>query len=94
MYTLTMEQAFEIIDLAAKKNKLYHYNGGMAYIKYSNKLNILLVIDHTGSVPKGELSDGTRYFESCKNYNNDASKALRENGSLLEWYKNTQKVTT
>jgi hypothetical protein len=92
MYTTTLTQAFELIDTAAEENKLYHYNGGQAYIRVSLDSTVLMVIDHTRNQPTIEISDGTNYFEAYAGTNFEHSRNLREYGSLTQWYKNTYKV--
>jgi hypothetical protein len=92
MYTTTHEQAYKIIDNAAQQNTLYHYNGGQAYIRYSMDSDMLVIIDHTSLNPKIEISDGANYFKAYANTNFEHSRALREHGSLLEWYTKTYKV--
>jgi len=93
MKNITYLQSLELIDLAAKENRLYHHNGGQAYIRVSMDLNILMVIDHTSlNQVRLDLMDGTAYFEECKDYNWSHSKRLREHPtSMVEWYtKHTQ----
>jgi hypothetical protein len=92
MYTLTMKTAFQMIDTAANQDKLYHYNGGQAYIRYDMESDILMVIDHTSLVPKMEIIDGADYFKAYAGTNFEHSRNLREHGSLLQWYKDTYKV--
>lgn len=95
MNTITYMQSLELIDLAAKENRLYHHNGGQAYIRVSMDLNVLMVIDHTyNNRVNIELMDGTAYFKECAGYNLEHSKRLREHGTtMVEWYtKNTQLV--
>jgi hypothetical protein len=93
MKNITYLQSLELIDLAAKENRLYHHNGGQAYIRVSMDLNILMIIDHTSlNQVRLDLMDGTAYFEECKDYNWSHSKRLREHPtSMVEWYtKHTQ----
>lgn len=80
-------QALELIDLAANENRLYHHNGGQAYIRVSMDLNTLMVIDHTSHKPDIRFYDGTEYFKLYSHYNSSHSARLREHGSLAEWYK-------
>ena len=47
MNNLTYIQHLELIDLAANENRLYHHNGGQAYIRISMDSSALMVIDHT-----------------------------------------------
>ena len=93
MNQITYMQSLELIDLAAKENRLYHHNGGQAYIRISMDLNILMIIDHTSvNRVRLDLMDGTAYFEECKDYNWSHSKRLREHPTtMVEWYtKHTQ----
>jgi hypothetical protein len=90
MNTITHVQALELIDVAAQENRLYHHNGGQAYIRVSMSLNVLMIIDHTRAHhPEITFHDGTKYFIDCVNYNFEHSHRLREHGSLAEWFKNT-----
>jgi len=81
-------QSLELIDLAAQENRLYHHNGGQAYIRVSMDLNVLMIIDHT-MANKADVSlyDGTAYFKECAGYNHEHSKRLREHPTtMVEWY--------
>ena len=80
MDTITFMQAIELIDLAATENRLWHYNGGQAYIRVSNDSNVLMVIDHTMSntVPAISMNNGTEYFRSCAGAQLEYSSRLRE----------------
>jgi hypothetical protein len=95
MKEITYMQSLELIDLAAQENRLYHHNGGQAYIRVSMDLNVLMIIDHTyNNRVKLDLMDGTAYFIECKDYNYVHSKRLREHSTtMVEWYtKHTQLV--
>jgi hypothetical protein len=92
MYTLTLKTAYQMIDTAAQQDKLYHYNGGQAYIRYDLDQDTLMIIDHTFLVPKMEIKNGANYFKAYANTNFEHSRALREHGSLLEWYTKTYNV--
>jgi hypothetical protein len=95
MDTISYIQSLELIDIAAKENRLYHHNGGQAYIRVSMDSNVLMIIDHTTlNTTSIELMDGTAYFKECVNYNYEHSKRLREHSStMVEWYnKHTQLV--
>jgi hypothetical protein len=88
-------QSLELIDLAAQENRLYHHNGGQAYIRVSMDLNVLMIIDHTyNNRVNIQLMDGTEYFKECAGYNYEHSKRLREHSTtMVEWYtKHTQLV--
>jgi protein associated with RNAse G/E len=93
MKSITYLQSLELIDLAAREDRLYHHNGGQAYIRVSMDLNVLMIIDHTTlNKVRIELMDGTAYFKECKDYNWSHSKRLREHSTtMVEWYqKHTQ----
>jgi len=95
MKQITYMQSLELIDLAAQENRLYHHNGGQAYIRVSMDLNVLMIIDHTyNNRVNIQLMDGTAYFIECKDYNWSHSKRLREHSTtMVEWYtKHTQLV--
>ena len=88
MKEITYIQSLELIDLAAKENRLYHHNGGQAYIRVSMDSNVLMIIDHTTlNRVNIQLMDGTAYFKECVNYNYEHSKRLREHSTtMVEWY--------
>ena len=87
MNTITHVQALELVDHAANENRLYHYNGGQAYIRVSMDSNALMIIDHTSvNKPEVTLHDGTEYFNAYPTYNIEHSRRLREHGSLAQWY--------
>ena len=88
MKEMTYMQSLELIDLAAQENRLYHHNGGQAYIRVSMDLEVLMIIDHTyNNRVKLELMDGTEYFKNCKDYNIEHSKRLRNHSTtMVEWY--------
>jgi hypothetical protein len=95
MKQITYMQSLELIDLAAQENRLYHHNGGQAYIRVSMDLNVLMIIDHTyNNRVNIQLMDGNAYFQECKDYNWSHSKRLREHSTtMVEWYtKHTQLV--
>ena len=95
MKEITYMQSLELIDLAAQENRLYHHNGGQAYIRVSMDLEVLMIIDHTyNNRVNIQLMDGTAYFKECVNYNLEHSKRLREHSTtMVEWYtKHTQLV--
>jgi hypothetical protein len=95
MEQITYMQSLELIDLAAQEDRLYHHNGGQAFIRVSMDLNVLMIIDHTfNNRVNIELMDGTAYFKECVNYNLEHSKRLREHSTtMVEWYtKHTQLV--
>ncbi len=85
-------QSLQLIDIAANENRLYHYNGGQAYIRISMDCDALMIIDHTNFNKSNiQIVNGTGYFQDCANYNIEYSKRVRENGSILNWFlKHTQ----
>jgi len=89
MNEITMLQAFELIDLAANEDRLYHYNGGQAYIRVSMDLNVLMILDNTTTdFPSFQLINGTEYFKQCVPTRLwlTQSQCLEGNGSLAQWY--------
>lgn len=92
---LTYMDSLEMIDVAAKEDRLYHHNGGQAYIRVDMDLNVLVIVDHTSANRVNiQLMDGTEYFKNCRDYNWSHSKRLREHPTtMVEWYtKHTQLV--
>ncbi len=90
MNNMTYIQHLELIDLAAKENRLYHHNGGQAYIRVSMDSNVLMIIDHTNvNKPTIEMCDGTEYFKAYPTYHWEHSKRMREHGSMVEWFTTT-----
>jgi hypothetical protein len=95
MKEITYLQTLELIDIAAKEDRLYHHNGGQAYIRLSMDNNVLMIIDHTRNNRVDiQLMDGTAYFKECVNYNYEHSRRLREHSTtMVQWYqKHTQLV--
>lgn len=89
MHTLTTLQALQIIDQAAIEDRLFHHNGGQAYIRLFLNPEVLMIIDHSiADRPQISLHDGRHYFETYAGANLEHSKRLREHGSLADWYKN------
>ena len=93
MNKITFVQSLELIDLAAEEYRLYHYNGGQAYIRLDMNLNALMIIDHTthGEV-KIEVMDGTQYFIDCAGYNENITRYGKIGNTLVEWYNNSIKI--
>lgn len=91
MQTITPMQCFELIDIAAHEGRVYHYNGGQAFIKISNNCQVLMIIDHTSLEPNIQIMDGSGYFRECKGINVENSRRLVEHGSLAQWYYEQQK---
>lgn len=88
MDSITYMQSLELIDLAAKEDRLYHHNGGQAYIRLSMNSNVLMIIDHViANKVNIELMDGTEYFKQCAGYNIEHSKRLRNHdNTMVEFY--------
>lgn len=87
MNTISFMQTIELIDIAANENRLWHYNGGQAYIRVSNDSNVLMVIDHTmGGIPSVSLNDGTQYFKNYAGAQFEYSARLRET-PVVEFFK-------
>jgi len=84
----TYMDSLEMIDAAAREDRLYHHNGGQAYIRMSMDLDVLMIVDHTSANrARISLHDGTAYFKECKDYNWSHSKRLREHPTtMVEWY--------
>ena len=90
MQNITYIQHLELIDIAAQENRLYHHNGGQAYIRVSMDSNVLMIIDHTNvNKPTIEMCDGTKYFKTYSTYRSEQSKRMREYGSMVEWFTTT-----
>jgi hypothetical protein len=86
--TLTYIEALQMIDVAALEDRVFHHNGGQAYLKLHTDFDILIIIDYTTiNVPSIQFMDGTEYFKQCNHYNWAQSQSLRNHGSLAEWYK-------
>lgn len=78
MKTINREQAIQMIDFAASENRVYHYNGGQAYIRMYSQKDILIIIDHTIVEPEVSVCDGNEYFKIYATYNIDCSERLRK----------------
>jgi hypothetical protein len=93
MNKITFLQSLELIDLAAAEYRLYHYNGGQAYIRLDMNLNALMIIDHTthGEV-NIEIMDGAQYFIDCAGYNEKITRYGKIGNTLVEWYNNSIKI--
>ncbi len=86
MNTLSTYQALQLVDLAANEDRLYHHNGGQAYIRLSFDSQVLMIIDHTGLTPEISVHDGTDYFKAYAGAQLEHSHRLRKHGSLAEWF--------
>ena len=87
MNLISFMQTIELIDIAANENRLWHYNGGQAYVRVSNDSSVLMVIDHTmGGIPVVTLNDGTEYFKNYAGAQFEYSARLRET-PLVAWFK-------
>ena len=81
--SLSFKQVDELINEAAKNNRLWDCNGGYAYIQVS--ATTLLVVDYTNSRGiRVDLRDGTDYFRSCNGIQFVQSEFMRKQGSRLE----------
>ena len=89
MDTISYMQTIELIDIAAQEDRLWHYNGGQAYIRVSNDSNVLMIIDNTmmNQVPSVTLNDGTEYFKECAGAQFQYSARMRET-PLVPFFKN------
>ncbi len=88
MKKMTFMQAVELIDIAAKENRLWHYNGGQAYVRMNDASNVLMVIDHTrdSRIPEIVLCDGTEYFSQYAGAQYSYSQRHRDGESLVEFF--------
>jgi hypothetical protein len=87
MDSFTSLQALQIVDQAAIEDRLYHHNGGQAYIRLFLNTDVLMIIDHSISGrPEVSFHDGREYFKAYAGANLEHSKRLREHGSLADWY--------
>jgi hypothetical protein len=86
--SITYVESLQIIDQAAIDNKLYHHNGGQAYVRLDMNLDILMVIDHTtANRTRISLHDGSQYFIDYAGYNIEHSRRLRDQSTtMVEWY--------
>jgi hypothetical protein len=66
---LQYEDIQELIAASRKEGKLYHYNGGQAYIRPIMESNVLMVVDHSiiNSI-RIILEDGSDYFKHNQPY--------------------------
>lgn len=85
---MTFMQAVEMIDIAAKENRLWNYNGGQAYVRLSNDSNVMMIIDHTvmGRVPSVILCDGTEYYKNHEGAQFAYSETRRNGDPLTEYF--------
>jgi hypothetical protein len=96
MNSITFMQTVELIDIAAKEDRLWHYNGGQAYIRVNNNSNVLMIIDHTlqdnnyVGIPSVTLNDGAEYFKSYAGAQFEYSRRLRDDsrGPIVEFFSN------
>jgi hypothetical protein len=85
---VTYLQAIQLIDQAAQDNRLYHHNGGQAYIKLSDTSDILLIVDHSSIYDfTVTMMDGSAYFQTYEGAQYQHSKRMRE-FNMVEWYDN------
>lgn len=72
-------EAAKLVDHAAMENRLYHFNGGQAYIRIAHPtLELLMVID-LSIKDKVEINvyEGSGYFAAYPNYNIEHSANIR-----------------
>ncbi len=87
MNNMTTLQALKIIDQAAIEDRLWHHNGGQAYICLPFNPDVLMIIDHSiANKPQVSFHDGRDYFKACAGAHLEHSRRLREHGSLADWY--------
>lgn len=84
MKQITLKQVDDIINSAAKEYRVYHYNGGQAYIRVSDSGNTMMIIDHSvrGNITV-EFFDGIDYLDYNMYYNIEVSKKLMLEPSQL-----------
>ena len=93
MNKITFIQMLELIDLANAESRLYHYNGGQAYIRVNMDSNVLMIIDHTIKDQINiELMDGTEYFKQYAGYNDYTYGYGKLGNTLVEWYTEAMKL--
>ena len=93
MNKITFIQALELIDLASAERRLYHYNGGQAYIRVNMDSKVLMIIDHTIKDQINiELMDGTEYFKEYAGYNDEITRYGKLGNTLVEWYTEAMKL--
>ena len=94
MNNITFMQTVEMIDIAANEDRLWHYNGGQAYIRVNNNSNVLMIVDHTlqtsdgVGIPSVSLNDGTEYFKTYAGAQFEFSRNRREDprGTIVEFF--------
>lgn len=60
---LTLKHVDDIINIAAREGRVYHYNGGQIYIRLSMQGTAVMVIDHTrGDDVEVAVFDGFAYL--------------------------------
>lgn len=92
--SISDRQAMEMIDLAARENRLYHYNGGSAYIRLNLLSDVLVIIEHTHMSFDTEettveitLCDGSTYFKTYAGAQYSYSENMRKNDrTMVDWY--------
>jgi hypothetical protein len=82
--TATHTESAQIIDMATREGRLYHFNGGQAYIRYfSTDSNVLLIIDMTKETPEFTYHRD----EFATNYFNNNHPQPTDRESLVPFYK-------
>lgn len=93
MNKITFIQMLELIDLASAESRLYHYNGGQAYIRVNMESDVLMIINHaTKDQINVELMDGTQYFVDYAGYNDEITRYGEQGDTLVEWYTKAIKI--
>jgi hypothetical protein len=83
MNDLAFTQGLELIDIAAKEDRLYHYNGGQAFIRVSNDSTVMMIIDHSTGKLDINICDGASYLLHNQGMNLQCSERARNQGSLV-----------
>jgi hypothetical protein len=82
----THTEAAELIDEATHEGRLYHFNGGQAYIKASDD-DVLLIIDMTQGTPDFTY----HYGEFASNYLRNNNPQPTDRASLVPFYAEVDK---
>lgn len=85
MNNITFMQAAELIDIAAKEDRLWHFNGGDAYIRVSNDSQALMIVNIVNVQRDPEISfhDGTEYFKNYAGAQFEHSRRMREHDRTM-----------
>lgn len=82
----THTQAAQLIDDATREGRLYHFNGGQAYIKASED-DVLLIIDMTQETPDFSY----KYGENASNYFRNNYPQPTDRAPLVPFYAEVDK---